>query len=176
MDFLARVLEGREGRARSQARFFEEGLTVVQVSLNVPGFPKRLDGDLFCIEQAGLKIREKVLSEGGRVALEVGLLNGAGYALLLGVRLEGSAVCLKKACIALEEDLPWGRALDLDVLTPWGGIDRRSLGEPPRKCLLCGDEAKTCSRESRHDRVRIREAMRELLVRCLQEGGSSTSF
>ena len=176
MDSLACVLEGREGRARAQARLLAEGLTVVQVSLNVPGFPKRLDGDLFCIEQAGLRIQEKVRSAGGQVILEIGLLNGAGYALLIGIRLAGSAVGLKKACIALEEGLPWGRALDLDVRTPGGSIDRAALGGAPRRCLLCGDEAKSCGREGRHDRADLRKAMEDLLAQCLQEGGSSVSF
>lgn len=173
MDPLQRVLQGREDRASLQSRLFRRGLVVVQVSLNIPGFPKRLAGDIFFADRMAARILEEIHDLGGSVLQEIGLLNGAGYAVLVGARLDGPLHLLKRRCIALEESLPWGRAFDLDVLTQAGSVSRQGLGEPPRRCLLCGGEAKSCAREGRHDRRELREVLERLLMRSLQEEGSS---
>ena len=169
MDPLKRVLQGREDRSSLQSRLFSRGFVVVQVSLNIPGFPKRLEGDIFFADRMANRVLDVICALGGTVLQEVGLLNGAGYAVLVGTRLEGPLHLLKRRCIALEESLPWGRAFDLDVLTPAGSVSRQSLGEPPRRCLLCGGEAKSCAREGRHDRRELREVLERLLMRSLQE-------
>ena len=175
MDPLYRVLHGREERARLHSWLFGKGLLVVQVSLNIPGFPKRLNGDIPCVDRAGIGVREAIVALGGRVLREIGLLNGAGYALMIGALPGESPSLLKKRCVDMEEGLPWGRALDLDVLVPGGSVSRQSLGEPPRRCLLCGEEAKACAREGRHDRKELRRVLEGLLMGSLQEGESSLS-
>lgn len=175
MGSLERVLQGREERSSLQSRLFRRGLVVVQVSLNIPGFPKRLAGDIFFADRMASTVLEEIRSLRGSVLQEIGLLNGAGYAVLVGVRLEGSPHLLKRRCIALEESLPWGRAFDLDVLTPAGSVSRHSLGESPRRCLLCGEEAKSCAREGRHDRRELRKVLERLLMQSLQEEESSLS-
>ncbi len=169
MDPLQRVLQGREDRSNLQSRLFRRGLVVVQVSLNIPGFPKRLTGDIFFADRMVERVLETIRALGGTVLQEIGLLNGAGYAVLVGARLEGSLRLLKRCCIAMEESLPWGRAFDLDVLAPAGSVSRESLGVPPRRCLLCGEEAKSCAREGRHDRKELREVLERLLMQSLQE-------
>mgnify|MGYP000987923179 CR=1 FL=1 len=159
MDPLGLVLDGREGRARQQSRILAKGLAVVQVSLNIPGFPKSLPGDIRCADRMASSVRESVRSGGGKVVSETGLLNGAGYAVLIGVLLEdeGVARLLKERCIALEEEFPWGRAVDVDVITTRGSLGRGEVGKPPRSCLVCGDDAKACGRERRHDTRSLRE-------------------
>lgn len=166
MEPLQDVLQGREGRARAQDRLLKAGLTVIQVSLNIPGFPKRLKNDLFCIEKTSWLVRERCLSLGWKILREVGLLNGAGYAVLLGAGPGADPKRLKEACLVLEETLSWGRAIDLDVRDHRGIIGRGILGIPPRRCLLCGQEAKHCSREGRHDRRQLRKIVEELLENC----------
>ncbi|NLI95883.1 MAG: hypothetical protein GX436_04080 [Synergistaceae bacterium] len=169
MKSLWEVLEGREGRSRTQARLLKAGLTVVQVSLNIPGFPKRLRNDLFCVEWTAWLVRQRCLSLGWGIGAEIGLLNGAGYALLIGVLPGPDPIRLKQECLALEEALSWGRALDLDVRVQSGNIGREALGLPPRTCLLCGEEAKACNREGRHDRRALREIVEELIGKCAGE-------
>ena len=177
MDPLGLVLEGREGRARLQSRLLAKGLAVVQVSLNIPGFPKSLPGDIRCADRMVSSVRERVRSGGGKVVSETGLLNGAGYAVLIGVLLEdeGVARLLKERCIVLEEEFSWGRAVDVDVITTRGSIGRSAVGKPPRPCLVCGDDAKACGRERRHDTGSLRESISRLVVQALQEGGGSSS-
>lgn len=174
MGSLERVLQGREERSSLHSRLFHRGLVVVQVSLNIPGFPKRLEGDIFLADRMATKAMAEIGALGGSVLQEIGLLNGAGYAVLVGARLEGSLHLLKRRCIALES-LPWGRAFDLDVLTSAGSVSRQHLGEPPRRCLLCGEEAKSCAREGRHDRRELRKVLESLLMQSLQEEDSSLS-
>lgn len=175
MGSLERVLQGREERSSLQARLFQRGLVVVQVSLNIPGFPKRLEGDILFADRMAARVLDEIRDLGGHVLQEIGLLNGAGYAVLVGARLEGSLDLLKRRCIALEENIPWGRAFDLDVLSRAGTVSRHSLGEPPRRCLLCGEEAKSCAREGRHDRSELRKVLERLLMQSLQEEASSFS-
>jgi len=176
MDPLGLVLEGREGRARLQSRLLGKGLVVVQVSLNIPGFPKSLPGDIHCADRMSLMVRESVRSSGGKVVSETGLLNGAGYAILLGVLSEGDGRLLKERCIGLEEETAWGRAVDIDIITLSGSIGREAVGKPPRPCLLCGDDAKACGRERRHDTGTLRQSVERLLLHVLQEEGVSSSF
>ncbi len=107
MDPLKRVLQGREDRSSLQSRLFSRGFVVVQVSLNIPGFPKRLEGDIFFADRMAKRVLDVIFALGGTVLQEVGLLNGAGYAVLVGTRLEGPLHLLKRRCIALEESLPW---------------------------------------------------------------------
>lgn len=176
MDPLGLVLQGREGRARLQSRLLAKGLVVVQVSLNIPGFPKRLPGDIRCADLMILLVRESLRRSGGNVVSEIGLLNGAGYAVLLGILEKGDSRLLKERCIGLEEEAAWGRAVDVDVITACGSIGRGEVGKPPRPCLLCGDEAKACRRERRHNTETLRESVGRLLLQALQEERVSSSF
>lgn len=173
MGSLERVLQGREERSSLQARLLRRGLVVVQVSLNIPGFPKRLEGDIFSADRMAARVVKEIRDLGGSILQEIGLLNGAGYAVLVGARLDESPDLLKRRCIALEENIPWGRAFDLDVLASEGIVSRDSLGEPPRRCLLCEEEAKSCAREGHHDSRELRKVLEGLLVQSLQEEESS---
>ena len=172
---LEEVLEGRDGRARLQAFLFSEELVVLQVSLNVPGYPKRLEGDIAGVERIGVEARKAILAGSGVVLREIGILNGAGYALLFGARLAEAPARLKRRCIDLEEGVAWGRVMDLDVLTPAGSVGRERLGFPPRLCPVCGEIAKSCARERRHGLAELREVMRRLLAESLQEPGALSS-
>jgi holo-ACP synthase CitX len=68
------------------------------------------------------------------------------------------ASTIKPLTVALERDLPGGRVLDLDVLTPDGDpVDRGSLGLEPRCCYVCHRPARECILLARH-------TLEELLV------------
>ena len=66
---------------------------------------------------------------------------------------ESILVQIKKllATIDIEETHPLGRLFDMDVYDKTGnGISREQLGAPPRRCLLCGQGAKSCGRSRSH--------------------------
>jgi len=99
----------------------------------------------------------------------------AGAALLwgrepsVGGEARAEALRIKRAALSLEESLPWGRALDLDVWTREGAVGRAGLGLPERPCLLCGLAAKRCAREGGHPIPELRQEALRLLA--LPRGG-----
>ena len=178
---LADLLESRENRAAHQEELLKRyGGVLVSFTLNIPGPVK--DGpsyraalyegiDLLNGAMGRLKRRPEW---NGRVALVFEqkrfLPTGPeGYLCLCDEdgRTEELALAVKRETVAIEDGSPLGRLFDLDVLTGEGGIGRSRLELPPRKCLLCDEEAKVCTRGRRH-------SMEELLTevhRILDEAG-----
>jgi holo-ACP synthase len=66
------------------------------------------------------------------------------------IAVDSDAERVKRLCIQLEERSMRGRLYDIDVHSPKGAISREDIGLNPRKCLLCGQNAKLCSRSRRH--------------------------
>jgi holo-ACP synthase CitX len=174
MKALDRVLSGREGRARLQRHILGSAAFVVQVSLNLPGYPKELPGSRTLVEAVGLPLAGRVCDGGGRVVSVWMLENGVGPAFFLGVRAIRPET-VKEEAMSLEEKTPWGAVLDVDVLLPGGALSRSVLGLPPRRCFLCGRPAKECARTGRHEKKELRRAAEKFLQRGLQETGSSLS-
>ncbi len=80
------------------------------------------------------------------------------------VLLEGDPAATKREAIRIEESLPWGRLLDLNVFKPGGTpVDRTELGVEPRRCLACGAPARDCIALKRHDRITLVEATDALI-------------
>ena len=159
---LTALLKGREERAYLQKFLLQTSPTVLQISLNIPGLPKRLDGDALAIQKA-----EAALPDAGvRSIAKIALTNAAGLCLLLSC--DNPAHDIKFGAISLEEKLPWGRALDLDVLTASGPLSREDLGQQPRSCLLCGGTAKACARSGKHGLEDLRTGIAALLKLCVK--------
>jgi holo-ACP synthase CitX len=172
MKALERVLSGREGRARLQRHILGSAAFVVQVSLNLPGYPKELPGSRTLVEAVGLRLAGRVRDGGGQVLSAWMVENGAGPAFFLGV----SAVrpkTVKDVAMSFEEKKPWGAVLDVDVLLPDGALSRSVLGLPPRRCFLCGRPAKECARMGRHGKKELRRTAEKFLQQGLQETGKS---
>ncbi|MCX7828828.1 MAG: citrate lyase holo-[acyl-carrier protein] synthase [Thermanaerothrix sp.] len=150
---LEEVLRAREERsALRQAlvgdlrRLSPYEAAVVQGGLNVPGWPKSLKGGMGRLMGAisnaleGLRWRELASLE-----------DPLGPFLLAAV--EADPLEVKGRCLKLEEELPWGRLLDLDVFDLWDPtkpIKRQALGFQERRCLMCPRPAKECAQGSRH--------------------------
>lgn len=157
LDSLRRqILAARDGRASAVERLsgaLPPGRSLVFLSLNIPGPDKngaRLDG-LFASARAAVLL-----------ALPDGLVAGEGRDALgpwAIVTCEASPVPVKRLSIALEESLPAGRLLDIDVYDAGGRpVTRGSLGLPPRRCLACGEPAVDCIRLQRHPSAELAEA------------------
>lgn len=165
------VLDGRDERRFLQESLFERGASViVQLALNIPGYPKRMEGDLSCLLRTYTLFRRE-LPDGAGFLARCLLENGAGLALCMALcEVDGNA--LKRLCVFLEESLSWGRILDADVVVPQGPLSRREFGLPPRRCLLCEDDAKSCARRGTHSMHVLRETVRVLLARIRDNGES----
>ena len=132
----------------------------VQIALNVPGVPKRIrDDGLAIIKARGLLLARLRF----RPVFSSSLFNEAGAALLLAFA-GADPVPIKMEAVRIEEGLPWGRALDIDVAARGGAVSRERLGMPPRSCIICGGNAKECAKLGAHPYAELRERI-ALLIR-----------
>lgn len=171
---LRALLTGREERAALQAFLLsrlEEGC-ICQISLNIPGLPKKIKGDAEALSFAA----ERLIRLLGRDAAESSaLLNGAGSAVLIAFPLASpdDRKKLKKTAVEIEESADWCRLLDIDVICRGGAVSRNDIGLLPRRCLLCGEEAKICAREGAHSIQDLRDLSARLLSRLFNSSASA---
>ena len=139
---LAACAEAREARAGA----------VLVAGANLPGPDKDRQG----LERLLRRGLAALANRGAQITPAVTGTDLLGpYAILLA---REPAAAIKALAVALERDLPGGRLLDLDVLTPNAEpVDRRSLGLEPRCCYVCDQPAHDCMRLARH-------SLRELLA------------
>ena len=139
------ILAARDARAARQQAMQAVGGVLISLTLAAPGAVKR--SPLFdAIFAAALAAIRPLISD-ARVQLEA-VDDSGHHALYL---LDGDARAWKTRVIALENRSPLSRLWDIDIIDRDGRpVSRRDLGLPPRRCLLCDADAKTCARERRH--------------------------
>ena len=140
------ILAARDARVARQQAMLAQGGVLLSLTLVAPGAVKRsplLDA-IFAAALAALR----PLVDDARARIEA-VDDSGHHALYL---LDGEARDWKTRMLALENRAPLARLWDIDIIDRDGvAISRRDLGLPPRRCLLCDDDAKTCARERRHD-------------------------
>ena len=160
---LQQILDARESRAaRQQALLEEYGRTLLCFTMNIPG-PVKVSAQIRrAFGLAEQMLLDSLKSEG------IGVLYQQSHTPLTGC--EGFYVTdaaprqVKLLCAALEDSFPAGRLLDLDVISAEGcHISRESLGLPPRKCLLCDEDAKVCGRSRNHSVALLQAETHRLL-------------
>ncbi|MDR1019507.1 MAG: citrate lyase holo-[acyl-carrier protein] synthase [Synergistaceae bacterium] len=172
---LRALLAAREERAWLQKYLLGafSGLgshCVAQISLNIPGWPKRLSGDERALRAGGsLFLRET--ADSARPKAGFFLLNAAGAAIIWVLADAGDTVLVKERAVRIEEGPEWGRVLDIDVITPVGPLSRPAAGIAARRCFLCGREAKVCARTQAHPVRELRGEARRLIRLASFEGG-----
>jgi holo-ACP synthase CitX len=161
-DFLRLLLAAREERALAQKIFLSSASDgcLVQITPNVPGLPKRIENDASAALAAEASFKRRVAFA---AAVRATLVNHAGVAVMLLFPSLDPTVA-KMAGIEVENIHEWGRAVDIDVISRDGAVSRKDLGFPARTCLICGDDAKYCARERRHDIAELRACVRRLLA------------
>ena len=142
---LDAVLAARDARVARQQAMQAAGGVLLSLTLVAPGAVKRsplLDA-IFAAALAALR----PLVDDARARIEA-VDDSGHHALYL---LDGEARDWKTRMLALENRAPLSRLWDIDIIDRDGvAVSRRDLGLPPRRCLLCDDDAKTCARERRH--------------------------
>lgn len=143
---LDAVLAARDARVARQQALLAQGGVLLSLTLVAPGAVKR-SPLLDAIFTAALNALRPHISD-ARARLEA-VDDGGHHALYL---LDGDAHDWKKRVIALENRSPLARLWDIDIIGGDGTpVSRRDLGLPPRRCLLCDDDAKSCARTRRHN-------------------------
>ena len=140
------ILAARDARVARQQAMLAQGGVLLSLTLVAPGAVKR-SPLLDAIFAAALDAIRPLVND-ARARIEA-VDDGGHHALYL---LDGDAHDWKKRVIALENRAPLARLWDIDIIDRDGNpVSRRELDLPPRRCLLCDDDAKTCARERRHD-------------------------
>ena len=143
---LDAVLAARDARVARQQALLAQGGVLLSLTLVAPGAVKR-SPLLDAIFTAALNALRPHISD-ARARLEA-VDDGGHHALYL---LNGDAHDWKKRVIALENRSPLARLWDIDIIGGDGTpVSRRDLGLPPRRCLICDDDAKSCARTRRHN-------------------------
>ena len=146
---LEQLLESRDARQLRQIQLTRRfpGRQLICLTVVLPG-PVKRDARSLKVAEAGVKAVHDVFSLVHEELndLETGF---EGYFVVEGDLLE-----VKKACCRIENQHPYGRLMDLDVLEPVGEtvvpVSRDRVGEPPRRCLVCGRPARECMRSRLH--------------------------
>jgi holo-ACP synthase CitX len=147
---LPELLAARDARYDLRRRSAGATPSILEVALNVPGWPK-VSGDLRAVFDWALGEVER--STGATRLHEAE--DAAGYfALYTSV---APARELKIEAVAIEGRAPWGRLLDIDCYEASQKASRRSVGLPERSCFLCAAPHETCIGEQSHDQVALRE-------------------
>ena len=160
---LMEMLGAREARAMRQQQLLEEyRLPVISFCLNIAG-PVKNSPVLRRVFREGLERLACALLAGRLdVVHREEVDKPTGCEALWVVRGDGRAV--KELCVELEDRDALGRLFDLDVLDPASGKwDRTQLGQPPRKCLVCGKEGKGCASRRLHTVEELQGATQVIL-------------
>lgn len=149
---LLQMLDAREKRVKLQKELLTKfpQKTVLSFCLNIPG-PIKTSTVL-------LEMFEELEQEIIRVCIDIPclekmkILSETGFELLLV--FDCPALELKQFMVTIEENHPYGRLADLDVVImedqELKSISRSVLNAPKRKCLICESDAKVCGRSRTH--------------------------
>lgn len=157
------LLDAREDRAARQAAILSRfGMSVLSITIVMPGPVK--DGQLSrsLMELALRDVDRLIKVRNWRVFSRDVLWRESGPEAIYS--LDVDPWVLKSSVIDLEERHAIGRLWDLDVIAPGGGgVSRRSVGKPPRTCLLCDRQAHECGRSRRHPLPELLKAIQEIV-------------
>ena len=159
---LEQLLEARDRRSEKQLALVNEwpDRTLVCMTVVLPG-PVKRDGRSLKVAEAGVKAVREVFSPVHEECFD----RETGFEGFFVV--DGDLLDVKKACCEIENEHPYGRLMDLDVLEKVGErvvpVERERVGEAPRKCLVCGRPARECMRSRAHDFVNIVQAIDKIV-------------
>lgn len=162
---LQQILDFREEKSMrlQQYRAQYPGCITVSLGMNVPGPHKNNEKILLTFLNGKDAITSRFSQKGYKLIVEETILKPAGN-LAIFVLEENSAVTIKADMIALEEESPAGRLYDIDVYRKDGEqVGREKLHVAPRKCFLCGNDAKNCGRSRAHSVQELERRMYEIL-------------
>lgn len=158
---LEQLLESRDRRAAHQRTLLEANPECCLVCLTVqpPGTQKRTASSLL-IGGAGMAALLDRFGKDVRYAQVRDLETGYEAYLLLPM----PALAVKRICCGIEDSHPLGRLMDIDVLqAPATPLSRPDIGLGPRRCLLCGQEARVCMRARTHSQAELLEKIDEMV-------------
>ena len=131
----------------------------VEIVLTVV-MPGRVKRNAWSLTVARAAVETIVGATGEKPVMERDLRTGfEGYWLV-----EGDAMEIKRRMCGIESSHILGRLFDIDVLRPDATpISRQEVGLAPRRCLICGREARHCMRSRAHSQEEIMKKIAEII-------------
>ena len=164
---MQKMLDAKEKRYYKIKALTEKyNLPVLSFMLNIPGEDKNFEDAVIFHEKYIKKIKNILEKEDIKILWEEynNLNTGMEYLAVLN----GEGKFIKEKMIGLEEESREGRLLDIDIYDKdFSQISRSSLGLPERKCIICGDTARSCIKEERHKQEELEEKVREIIKKDL---------
>jgi holo-ACP synthase/triphosphoribosyl-dephospho-CoA synthase len=156
---LENILAAREERQERQKTFQNKyGGTIVSITVNMPGTVKDSPIIRKLLDYAAEEIKKTI-----NVTAEERVYLFTGPEALF--QTSGKGELVKDECIFIEETLPFGRMIDLDVFDENGmQITRMQRGKVSRSCFVCGKTAVECRRNNAHSYEETLAAADKLLV------------
>lgn len=156
---IDRILEDREKRFDRIIELIQEGKPVLCGKLNYPGeiknTPEANKGFLILYNLLFEKFSDYIKTKE--------IIKGYdGNAVLMTLDME--PVSAKEYSIDIEDGHPLGRIFDIDVYLKEGTpISRSDIGRKPRTCIICGKNAKECTRSMAHDIMEVRNKINNMI-------------
>lgn len=146
---LIQVMDRREERVFYIKKLLnEKDNVVISFKLNIPGEIKN-NSKILEVFNIGKENIKKTLKENKLEIIkdkEFNLITGPEYIALINSR---DSLNIKKLMVAIEEN-GLGRLYDIDVENRDGAISRKELDIKDRKCFICDNSSKVCSRSRAH--------------------------
>ena len=165
---MNRMLEAKEKRYYKIKDLTEcYKAPVLSFMLNIPGEDKNFEEAVSFHKKYVEKIKNLLEENKIKILFEdyQNLVTGMEYLAVLN----GDGRLIKKLMMEVEEESLGGRLLDLDIYDKdFSQISRSSLGLPERKCIICGDSARTCIKEERHNLNELEERAREITKETME--------
>ncbi|MBI9097969.1 MAG: citrate lyase holo-[acyl-carrier protein] synthase [Spirochaetaceae bacterium] len=137
----------RELRGITQKKMIEQYHSpLISFSLNIPGPEK--DNTLYRkIHRVGEIVIEKAFAQ--HIIHRISQNGKTGPQAYYAIKMPSPLI--KKETVKIEENHPYGRIFDIDVIDlQCKPISREKLNIPGRKCFICEEEAALCSRSRKH--------------------------
>ena len=163
---LDQLLASRERRHERQMALMSDHPrhTLVCATVVIPG-PVKRNAHSLIIANAALTAVLECFRE-SLVTIECHDLV-TGYEIYLLTSLD--MLEAKRMTCHIEDTHPLGRLMDVDVVDVTGTpVPRSSVGLQPRRCLLCGNEARFCMRNHTHSQEELHNHIREMIDRYVQ--------
>lgn len=165
---MNRMLEAKEKRYYKIKDLTESyKAPVLSFMLNIPGEDKNFEEAVSFHKKYVDKIKNLLEKNKIKILFEdyQNLVTGMEYLAVL----DGDGCVIKKLMMEVEEESMGGRLLDLDIYDKdFSQISRSSLGLPERKCIICGDTARTCIKKGRHNLKELEERVREIIKETMK--------
>ena len=157
---VAAMAARREKRAAEQRDMLlrNPGCCLVSITLNIAGPVKRTGiTDRLFFREATEALNAVAAAE---FPIRDGLLIEADTGTEALFAVKGDPEKIKAICVGVEERDAAARLADIDVIGPDGA---KSARPTPRKCLICGEDARVCARSRAHGVPELQEKTAELI-------------